>query len=107
MADFKAVDLQMALPRLADAAIQQQQQSQKVSVDQQWLAGQNIRQAELEKQQAVRPEQPAKATVRERQGHEGGTGKNRGGSAGGRHAGQQAADEAPHPYKGKFIDRRL
>ncbi|PDO11261.1 MAG: hypothetical protein BLM47_03465 [Candidatus Reconcilbacillus cellulovorans] len=107
MADFKAVDLQMALPRLPDAAIQQQQQSQKVSIDQQWLAGQNIRQAELEKQQTVRPEQPAKAAVRERQGQGGGARKNRDGFADGRYTGQRAADEAPHPYKGKFIDRRL
>lgn len=106
MADFKAVDLQMALPRLSDASIQQQQQSHKIAADQQWLADQGIRQADAEKRQAVRPEKPAGPAVRERQ-RQGGGGDNRGRFSGNRRGDGDATAEAPHPYKGKHIDRRL
>jgi hypothetical protein len=106
---LKAIDLQMALHRNDEAAIQQNQLSHKPEADRTLLAEQTAKQAERAREQTTKPEHTAEMHIQ----------------GGDKHAAQQQsqsrkrrrqqpqpeaaaeAKTAPHPYKGHYIDVSL
>ncbi|NUU76327.1 hypothetical protein [Paenibacillus xylanilyticus] len=102
---FKAVELQIAVPRTSEAGRYQSEYQQRPVTDQNLLAVQTAKEAEEARQRSEAMEETAHTGVRD--GH----------SNDGDHHGasqeQEAAQEqehlkpAEHPYKGKHVDLSL
>jgi hypothetical protein len=105
--DMKAVDLQMALPRLQDASVLQQQQTAKPMLYQQILGQESLKKTEQDRQKTLKTESPAETRIADegeqeaRRNADGGAGKRK------RKEEREARDiPAAHPFKGKYIDLR-
>ncbi|GIP36839.1 hypothetical protein J31TS4_01190 [Paenibacillus sp. J31TS4] len=102
---WKAIDLQMAVHRNSDAGLQQSQLQQKPVEDQAALAEQNGKQAAQDTHKTGKTPEAGEAGIRER-------GQRGGDSQKGQKKKKGMADrederDAPHPYKGRFIDLQL
>ncbi|MBB6019373.1 hypothetical protein HNR77_000430 [Paenibacillus sp. JGP012] len=99
---FKAVELQIAVPRTSEAGRYQSEAQQRPVTDQNLLADQMNKEANEARQRSEAMAETAHTSVRD--GHAGG-GKHHSGSGG--HDGtedQENIKPAEHPYKGKHID---
>ncbi|PYE52172.1 hypothetical protein HUB98_28115 [Paenibacillus barcinonensis] len=99
---FKAVELQIAVPRTSEAGRYQSEAQQRPVTDQNLLAEQTIKEANEARQRSEAMAETAHTSVRD--GHTGG-GEHH--SEAGGHDGAVEQDNikpAEHPYKGKHID---
>jgi len=103
--DFKAVEMQIAIPRTGEAAQWQNQMSQKPLHDQSALAAQVAAQEELQRKRSNKAEEAARPNIRDDQGE----GKRRGkftvpesGSVK-----KRTPARSDHPFKGRHIDLSL
>ena len=104
---WKAVEMQVALPRTHDAGQLMHQLQHKPLDDQSQLAGQQVKQTEQERKKSAKVEETKQFSIRDdepkqRSGQRDGGGKGR----------QQALAKKPgavarHPYKGHRIDLTL
>lgn len=100
---FKAVELQIAVPRTSEAGRYQNEYQQRPMLDQQMIAEQTAKEAQASSQRSTAVDETADAAVRDGQSHQGE-----------RHGGTLARDVeetqeqqpklAEHPFKGKHID---
>lgn len=102
--NMKPVELQIAVPRTTEAARVQNELQQRPLLDQQQLAGQQLKSAETAQQRSAEVEESSEPGIRD----DGGTG---GGSQSGMQSGAEQEEprlkEAEHPYKGKRFDVSL
>lgn len=101
---LKPVELQIALPRTTEAGKVQNEIQQRPLIDQQQLAGQNVKTSQEQAQRSSGVDESAESALRE----DGGRGNHQGGHPSGERR-QQQENSAPaeHPYKGKRIDLSL
>lgn len=101
---LRPVELQIALPRTTEAGKIQNELQQRPSLDQQQLAGQNVKQSLEMSQRSPEIAESAESALR----NDGGRGNQHGGSASNpRQQKQEEARTAEHPYKGHSIDLSL
>lgn len=107
--DLKSVELQIAVPRTGEASRIHQDQQQRPLMDQQQLAGQNVKHAEQQSKRSAGVDESAKALVREEERHS--SNKDESNSSSGH---DKESTESPnkthpaeHPFKGKHIDLSL
>ncbi len=104
---IRAVELQVAIPRTADASTAQNQLSQKPVHDQSLLAGQMKKQADEARKKSVKVDETMQLAIKddeqgnsgEQTGHE--SSKKRKSAAGNK------MGPSDHPFKGKHIDITL
>ncbi|UQZ32090.1 hypothetical protein C2I18_00110 [Paenibacillus sp. PK3_47] len=101
---LRPVELQIALPRTTDAGKIQNELQQRPSLDQQQLAGQNIKQSTEMTQRSPEIDESPDAALR----NDGRRGNRQGsGMSGSRQQKQEPDRIAEHPYKGHSIDLSL
>ncbi len=101
---LKPVELQIALPRTTEAGKIQNGLQHRPALDQQQLAGQNVKQTEQLAQRSSEVDESAESALRDR---EGGGQQPGGHSAPPKPQKTEAAHDAEHPYKGHRIDLSL
>ncbi|WP_340024082.1 hypothetical protein MHI24_03030 [Paenibacillus sp. FSL K6-1096] len=100
---MKPVELQIALPRTHDAGRVQNNLQQRPALDQQQLAGQNVKQTQEIAQRSSEVDESAESALRD-----GGKGSRPGSQAYPRKQEKpEDTHEAEHPYKGHRIDFSL
>jgi hypothetical protein len=100
---LKPVELQIALPRTHDAAKVQNNQQQRPVLDQQHLAGQNVKHSQEISMRSNEVDESSEPALRD-----GGNGKHSGSHADQREPRKQEnTHDAEHPYKGHRIDFSL
>jgi hypothetical protein len=102
---LKSVELQIALPRTTEAGKIQNESQQRPAIDQQQLAGQNVKQSQELSMRSSEVDESSESALRD------------GGSKGNHHSGgdsssdkrskSAATRDAEHPYKGQRIDLSL
>ncbi|MHA6529230.1 hypothetical protein [Paenibacillus sp. BAC0078] len=101
---LKPVELQIALPRTTEAGKIQNGLQHRPALDQQQLAGQNVKQAEALAQRSSEVDESAESALRD----DGGRGKHAGGHASSQKEQKpETSHDAEHPYKGHRIDLSL
>lgn len=102
---FKAVELQIAVPRTSEAGRYQSEYQQRPVTDQNLLAVQTAKEAEEARQRSEAMEETAHTGVRDGQSsngeHEGGTREQETIQM------SEQVKPAEHPYKGKHVDLSL
>jgi hypothetical protein len=103
--DFKAVEMQIAIPRTGEAAHWQNQLSQKPLHDQSALAAQFAVQEELQRKRSNKAEEAVRPNIRDDQGK----GKRRGKFAAPEpdSVKKRTPARSEHPFKGRHIDLSL
>lgn len=105
---LRPIDSQLSLSRTMDAGAMQSQMNQKPTLDQEAMAAQAARQAELARQRSNDVDKTPEALIRDEQSPRGGYNEQQGGTANQEQRKQsESNNESPHPYKGRFIDRSL
>ncbi|MEK5237976.1 hypothetical protein NST99_19985 [Paenibacillus sp. FSL L8-0470] len=101
---LKPVELQIALPRTTDAGKVQHGLQHRPAVDQQQLAGQNVKQSSELAHRSTEVDESAEAALRndDSQGNHAGSQ-----SSSHQQEKQQTSHDAEHPYKGRRIDLSL
>lgn len=100
---FKALELQIAVPRTVEQSRNQINQQQQQVLQSEITAEDLAMRTELADQTVIESDENARAELRERQGKDGQTavaGKKRSDN-------QPEAAEAPHPYKGLRLDIKM
>lgn len=102
---LKPVELQIALPRTTEAGKIQNESQQRPAIDQQQLAGQNVKQTQELAQRSAEVDESSESALRD------------GGGKGNHHSGGKSSSDkdskasttrdAEHPYKGQRIDLSL
>ncbi|WP_223066798.1 hypothetical protein [Paenibacillus caui] len=107
--DLKPVELQIAVPRTSEASRIHQDQQSRPQLDQQQLAGQNIRSSEQQRMRSNQVDESSQPEVREeaKQSSSGNQGHQRGGRRQERSDHPNQSHPAEHPFKGKHIDFSL
>jgi hypothetical protein len=101
---LKPVELQIALPRTTDAGKIQNELLHRPVLDQQQLAGQNVKHSAELAQRTTEVEESAEALLR----NDGGRGNGQGNhSSGQENRKKETVHDAEHPYKGRRIDLSL
>ncbi|WP_342561483.1 hypothetical protein NST84_17680 [Paenibacillus sp. FSL R7-0345] len=101
---LKPVELQIALPRTTDAGRVQHEQLHRPVLDQQMLAGQNVKHTAEQAQRTSGIDESAETKLR----GDGERGNGQGSaSTGQEQKSQDAPHDAEHPYKGRRIDLSL
>lgn len=104
--NLKPIEMQIALPRTADAGAVQQQHNQKPMHDQAQAMGQAVKQADDNRKRAAKTEDPEQASIRDEQQRSKGQQQGRREKQASQPAGDEKADP-DHPYKGRHIDFSL
>ncbi|OKP99389.1 hypothetical protein [Paenibacillus sp. P46E] len=101
---LKPVELQIALPRTTEAGKIQNGLQHRPALDQQQLAGQNVKQSEQLAQRSSEVDESAESALRDD-----GSGQHHSGSHTPAHKHQkpETSHDAEHPYKGHRIDLSL
>ncbi|AIQ13323.1 hypothetical protein [Paenibacillus durus] len=100
--NLKPVELQIAVPRTTEASKLQQELQHRPGLEQQGLAGQNIKESRELAHRSTEVSESSESAVRD-EGH-------RGGSTGNGTSREQKKDKernAEHPYKGHRFDIKL
>jgi hypothetical protein len=100
---FKAVELQIAVPRTVEQSRNAQIQQQQHAFQSELVSEELAMRTELAEQTVTESDENARAELRERQGrdvHGPVASKKRSDK-------QQEAEEAPHPYKGLRLDIKM
>ncbi|MFD1774400.1 hypothetical protein [Paenibacillus rhizophilus] len=99
---LKPVELQIALPRTTEAGKLQQELQHRSALNQQLLAGENIKDSREQTQRSAEIDESSKSAVRE-------DGRRGGSSSNGHSQEQKKSKEhnAEHPYKGRRFDVTL
>jgi hypothetical protein len=101
---LRPVELQIALPRTTDAGKILNEMQQRPSLDQQQLAGQNVKQSAEMTQRSPEINESSESALR----NDGSRGGRQGSSSSNsRQQKQETARGAEHPYKGRSIDLSL
>lgn len=101
---LKPVELQIALPRTTDAGKVQNELQHRPMLDQQQLAGQNVKHSAELAQRPTEVDESAESLLE----NDGGRGKGRGNQSSGQgERKKEAVHDAEHPYKGHRIDLSL
>lgn len=101
--DLKPVELQIAVPRTSEASRVQQDQQHRPLLDQQMIAGQNIKHADQQRTRSTGIDDSSKTQIHDQDHRESGSGQDQ-------HSSPNQEEQAPpskpaeHPYKGKHID---
>ncbi len=106
--NFKPIELQISMPRTADAGQQQQQLSHKPVADQSMLGTHAQREAEKERTRSTQTDETAESKIRDPNKD---SGQEENEEKDGQQTEEQSADSsevpAPHPYKGRHFDITL
>ncbi|WP_310550352.1 hypothetical protein [Paenibacillus glufosinatiresistens] len=99
---FKPVELQIAVPRVTEAAKLHQEALHRPVQDQQMLAAMNVKHSREEAQRSAEVEETAESAIRD----DGRRGRSNHGSG---ESGRRETEDkqAEHPFKGKRIDLSL
>ncbi|WP_339241615.1 hypothetical protein MKX40_11315 [Paenibacillus sp. FSL R5-0517] len=102
---FKAVELQIAVPRTSEAGRYQSEAQQRPITDQNLLAEQTTKEANEARQRSEAMDETSQTSVRDGQTNDG---NQQSGSDGQQTVeAQETVKPAEHPYKGKHIDLSL
>lgn len=105
--NMKSVEMQIAIPRSSEAGrIQQDQQHRPVN-DQTLLAGQNIKNSELERRRSANVDESAHNTTVRREGNASLGQEQDHSQSEEKQEEQEKKHPAEHPYKGRHIDFSL
>ena len=99
---FKAVELQIAVPRTSEAGRYQNEAQQRPVTDQNLLAEQMTKEAKVASQRSEAMAETSHTSVRE--DHSSGGNHHSGADARDGAEGEEEIKPAEHPYKGKHID---
>ncbi|GAA0134176.1 hypothetical protein YSY43_10160 [Paenibacillus sp. YSY-4.3] len=105
--NMKSVEMQIALPRTSDAGRIQQDQQQRPLIDQNILAGQNIKASELERGKSQAMEQSARNKTVKRDGDAASDQEKEQRDAEEKQEERDKEKAAEHPFKGRHIDLSL
>lgn len=101
---LKPVELQIALPRTTEAGKIQNESQQRPAIDQQQLAGQNVKQSLAMTMRSSEVDESSESALRD----DGGRGNHSGGNPSSeKHSKPEGTRDAEHPYKGHRIDLSL
>lgn len=100
---LKPVELQIALPRTTDAGKIQNGLQHRPALDQQQLAGQNVKQSSEMALRSPEVDESAETALR----GDGGKGNHSESQSSSQQEKRQPAHDAEHPYKGRRIDLSL
>ncbi|MNI32092.1 hypothetical protein D3C76_15750 [compost metagenome] len=107
--NMKPVEMQIAIPRTSEAGRIQNEGQQRPHIDQNLLAGENIKNSEHDRKRSSGVDESAHNTTVRREGN--GSSEQQEGQAHSNHedghAEQGKEQMAEHPYKGKHIDFSL
>lgn len=101
---LKPVELQIALPRSTEAGKMQNEAQQRPAIDQQQLAGQNVKQSLELTMRSSEVDESSESALRDDGGHANYSGDN---SSSSKHSKPEGTRDAEHPYKGHRIDLSL
>ncbi|GGF80128.1 hypothetical protein GCM10010912_26460 [Paenibacillus albidus] len=101
---LNSVELQIAVPRTMEAGKIHNELQQRPALDQQQLAGQNVKQSQELAQRSTEVDDPSEAALRD----DGGRGEHGGSdNASERRHKPEGIRDAEHPFKGRRIDLSL
>lgn len=104
--NLKPIEMQIALPRTAEAGAVQQQHNHKPMQDQAQAMGQSIKQADDSRKRAAKTEESDQASIRDEQQRSKGQQHGRRDKQA-QHTSAEEKGEPDHPYKGRHIDFSL
>lgn len=102
--NMKPVELQIAVPRTTEATRVQNELQQRPHLEQQQLAGEQLKSAEAAQQRSAEVEESSEPGIRDDGGKSGGS---QSGMQPGAEQEEPRLKEAEHPYKGKRLDVSL
>ncbi|KQY83145.1 hypothetical protein ASD24_12745 [Paenibacillus sp. Root52] len=102
---FKAVELQIAVPRTSEAGRYQNEYQQRPVIDQSLLAEQTAKEAEAARHRSEAMDETSNAALRDNYSHD--SEQKNGSQEPESSENQENVKPAEHPYKGKHIDFSL
>lgn len=104
---MKSVEMQIAIPRTSEAGRIQQDQLQRPLNEQTMLAGQNIKDSELERRRSANVDESAHNTTVRREGNASFNQEQEREQAEEKQEEREKKHPAEHPFKGRHIDFSL